>query len=216
MIIHAPSRPHSPANPVPAEVKPTPSESHQAPAAASGQWFPKPVKSFAEAGLDIGVIESLILKYLSGVGSATGGQIATEICLPAEPVIEYLALLKHQQIVVHVGAAAMGDFVYRLTDSGMDRARRFMLESMYVGPAPVPVDQYLLSMKEQTITKLHPKAEDLRRAFSDLLISHEMFEILGPAINFGRGMFLYGFPGNVKTSIAERISRCFGDTSYIP
>ena len=216
MIIHAPSRPQSPANPVPAEVKPTPNQANQTSAAAPSQWFPKPVKSFAEAGLDVGVIESLILKYLSGVGSATGGQIATELCLPAEPVIEYLALLKHQQIVVHVGAAAMGDFVYRLTDSGMDRARRFMLESMYVGPAPVPVDQYLLSMKEQTITKLHPKAEDLRRAFSDLLISHEMFEILGPAINSGRGMFLYGFPGNGKTSIAERITRCFGDTIYIP
>jgi predicted ATPase with chaperone activity len=58
--------------------------------------------------------------------------------------------------------------------------------------------------------------EDLRRAFSDLLISEEMFEVLGPAINSGRGLFLYGFPGNGKTSIAERITRCFGSTIWIP
>ena len=29
-------------------------------------------------------------------------------------------------------------------------------------------------------------------------------------------MFLYGYPGNGKTSIAERITRCFGTTVWIP
>jgi len=43
-----------------------------------------------------------------------------------------------------------------------------------------------------------------------------MFDILGPAINSGRGMFLYGCAGNGKSSIAERITRCFGDEIYIP
>lgn len=198
---------------------PTPPVEHHEPeahASVANKWFPKPIKNFTDAGLDIGVVESLILKYLVGVGSATGGLIATELCLPAEPIFELLAQLKHQQIVVHVAAAAMGDFTYRLTDSGMDRARRYMRESMYVGPAPVPIDQYIYGMLGQTITKCHPKQEDLNRAFSDLLVSHEMFEILGPAINSGRGMFLYGYPGNGKTSIAERITRCFGDNIYIP
>src|SRR5205085_5855464 len=52
--------------------------------------------------------------------------------------------------------------------------------------------------------------------FADLLISEGLYEMLGPAINSGRGMFLYGAPGNGKTSIAERITRCFGDEIYIP
>ena len=43
-----------------------------------------------------------------------------------------------------------------------------------------------------------------------------MFEVLGPAINSGRGLFLYGYPGNGKTSIAERVTRCFGTTIWIP
>ena len=54
----------------------------------------------------------------------------------------------------------------------------------------------------RTFNAEHPKEADLRRAFSDLLISEEMFQLLGPAINSGRGMFLYGYPGNGKTSIA--------------
>jgi predicted ATPase with chaperone activity len=80
----------------------------------------------------------------------------------------------------------------------------------------VPFEDYVKSVAAQTITAEQPKEADLRRAFSDLLISEEMFSVLGPAINSGRGMFLYGYPGNGKTSIAERITRCFGTTVWIP
>ncbi|HKQ46527.1 MAG TPA: AAA family ATPase [Phycisphaerae bacterium] len=181
-----------------------------------GGFFPKPPASFKRAGLDPATVESLILKYLFGVGSAMGAKIAEELCLPARPVVDYLAGLKQQQIVVYVGASEMDDFRYTLTDSGRDRARRFMVESMYVGAAPVPIDAYISSIQAQTITALSPQADDLQRAFSDLLITQEMFDVLGPAINSGRGMFLYGPPGNGKTAIAERITRCFGDEIYIP
>ena len=80
----------------------------------------------------------------------------------------------------------------------------------------MPFADYVAAVAAQTIANEHPKEADLRRAFSDLLISEEMFKVLGPAINSGRGMFLYGYPGNGKTSIAERITRCFGTTVWIP
>jgi len=190
-------------------------ETPSAPKAAA-PFKPEAVTSFADAGIDASIVESLILKYLLGVGAATGAAISAELCLPSQPIIELLAQLKQQQIVVHVGAALMGDFNYTLTDAGRDRARRFLLESMYVGPAPVPVRKYIESIRAQSIAHLHPQEERLREAFSDLLISTELFAILGPAINSGRGMFLYGYPGNGKTSIAERITRCFGDEIWIP
>jgi len=183
---------------------------------STGMYFPPEPQTFEECGLDTGVIESLILKYLAGVGAASGGAIAGELALPFDPIIQYLADLKRQQIVVHVGSASMGDFTYRLTDTGRDRAQRYMVESMYVGPAPVPIKQYLDAVAAQTITNLYPREQDLRNAFSDLLVNDEMFSVLGPAVNSGRGMFLYGYPGNGKTSIAERVTRCFGDEIYIP
>lgn len=213
MIVKAPVHPRirpKPTAPIPQEA------SQQQEAAGKQRFVPIAPGTFAEAGLDPGIVEALILKFLAGAGSASGGAIAKELCLPIRPIVEYLTVLKQQQIVVYLDSASMGDFTYTLTDMGRDRAQRFMRESMYVGPAPVPVDQYIEAIRAQTITHLHPTEEDLKRAFSDLLISDEMFEILGPAINSGRGMFLYGFPGNGKTSIAERITRCFGDEIYIP
>ena len=96
------------------------------------------------------------------------------------------------------------------------RAKIYLDECSYVGTAPVPFEDYLELISAQTIATEHPKEEDLRRAFADLLISERTFDMLGPAINSGRGLFLYGFPGNGKTSIAERITRCFGTSVWIP
>ena len=179
-------------------------------------FYPKAVNSFEEAGLNYALVESLVLKYLLNLGMAPGRRIAAELGLPFGPFPEFLRNLKNQQIVNYTNAAAANDFVYSLTDLGRARAKIYFDECTYVGTAPVPFDDYLDSIAAQTITTEHPKEEDLRRAFADLLISEETFGMLGPAINSGRGLFLYGFPGNGKTSIAERITRCFGTSVWIP
>ena len=75
---------------------------------------------------------------------------------------------------------------------------------------------YIESVKRQTLADQHPTEEDLHRAFEDLLIDKKMLLRLGPAINSGRGLFLFGAPGNGKTSIAERITKAFGQTIWIP
>ena len=177
---------------------------------------PKPPADFEEAGLNFAQVESLILKFLLNIGVASGRRIAEELGLPFGPFPEFLRQLKNQQIVAYTNSTAANDYLYSLTDAGRSRAKIYFEECAYVGSAPVPFDDYVKSVAAQTITAEQPKEEDLRRAFSDLLISEEMFNTLGPAINSGRGMFLYGYPGNGKTSIAERITRCFGTTIWIP
>ncbi len=177
---------------------------------------PKPVDDFQAAGLNPALVESLILKLLLNIGTATGRKIAEELGMPFGPFPEFLRQLKNQQIVAYTNAATANDYLYSLTDTGRARAKIYAEECAYVGPAPVPFADYVDSVAAQTINNEQPKEEDLRRAFSDLLISEEMFRLLGPAINSGRGMFLYGYPGNGKTSIAERITRCFGTTVWIP
>ncbi len=177
---------------------------------------PKAVADFAQAGLNFAQVESLVLKFLLNIGVASGRRIAEELGLPFGPFPEFLRNLKNQQIVAYTNSATANDYIYSLTDSGRGRAKVYNDECSYVGAAPVPFDDYVKSVAAQTITAEAPKQADLRRAFSDLLISEEMFDTLGPAINSGRGMFLYGYPGNGKTSIAERITRCFGTTVWIP
>jgi predicted ATPase with chaperone activity len=177
---------------------------------------PRPVSDFESAGLNPALVESLVLKFLLNIGTASGRRTADELGLHFGAFPEFLRHLKNQQIVSYTNAAAANDYYYTLTDTGRARAKVYLDECGYVGTAPVPFDEYVRSVVAQTITLEKPKEADLRRAFADLLISEDMFRMLGPAINSGRGMFLYGYPGNGKTSIAERITRCFGSTVWIP
>jgi predicted ATPase with chaperone activity len=185
-------------------------------ATAKAAFRPRPVLDFEQAGLNLAVVEGLVLKLLLALGAATGRRIADELGLPFGAFPDYLRSLKNQQILAYANTASANDYSYMLTDTGRARAKVYFEECQYVGPAPVPFADYLEAVRLQTIAGEQPKLEDLRRAFSDLLVSEEMFRILGPAINSGRGMFLYGYPGNGKTSIAERITRCFGSTVWIP
>lgn len=177
---------------------------------------PTPPTSLADAGVTDTMVDAIIFKYLLGIGSASGAKIASTLALPHSLVVERLADLKRQQLIGYVGAAVMGDFTYTLSDTGRERARRHMDESMYVGPVPVPLSAYCQAVKAQSITLEKPDEAHLREAFNDLLLNQHLFSTLGPAINSGRGMFLYGAPGNGKTSIAERITHCFGHEIYIP
>jgi predicted ATPase with chaperone activity len=86
----------------------------------------------------------------------------------------------------------------------------------YAGPAPVPLMDYVLSAEAQTIRAESPKKSQLARAFNDISIDEALFESLGPAINSGAGLFLYGEPGNGKTTLAQRITQCFGQSIWIP
>jgi len=177
---------------------------------------PRPANDFGSAGLNSAQIEGLTLKFLLGFGNASGRRIADELGLPFGPFPEFLRYLKNQQILNYTDNASANDYYYALTDAGRARARNYFEECAYVGTAPVPFEAYVDAVAAQTINAEQPKMADLRRAFSDLLINEDMFQTLGSAINSGRGMFIYGYPGNGKTSIAERITRCFGTSIWIP
>ena len=179
-------------------------------------FFPPEPETLAEAGISEALLESLVCKLLYALGKETGRGIARSLGTPGKPTLELLARLKQQQFVYYKDPASMGDFYYSLTDAGRERARKYVEECSYVGPCPVPLKYYIESVNRQTIANESPGPEQVKEAFSDLLVSEAMLAKLGPAINSGRGLFLYGVPGNGKTSIAERITGCFGTTIWVP
>jgi hypothetical protein len=177
---------------------------------------PKCPQDIVETGLLAEEIERLILKFLLAQGGSSGRGIAAQHRVPFAIIDPLVKSMKKDQLLTLVSSAEMGDYIYGITDLGRERARRYMDECTYFGCAPVVLKDYLTAMHEQTIAGQVVNEEDLKEAFSDLLINDDMLERLGPAINSGRGMFLFGEPGNGKTSIAERITQCFGSTIWIP
>ncbi len=181
-----------------------------------GEYIPMEPESYREAGLTDSEVESLILKYLLGRGDASGRDIADQIKLPFVLIEHTVRKMKDDRLLAYKSSAAMNDYVCQLADIGRERARRHVEHCTYFGSAPVALDQYIGSVRAQSLEGLQPSEEELRDAFKDLLINPKLFAKLGPAINSGRGMFLYGYPGNGKTSIAERVTQAFGQYIWIP
>ncbi|TVS16435.1 MAG: AAA family ATPase [Planctomycetaceae bacterium] len=158
----------------------------------------------------------LILKSLHSRGNSSGRGLSERLRLPFLLVEPLLWRLTQDQLIVYCDAAPMNDAVYQLTDAGREKARRSAEHCAYDGAAPVSLDAYIQSVQAQSIRSQHLTLADLQRVFSDLLLPRRLLDRLGPAVNSGRGLLLYGAPGNGKTSIAERVSHAFDDPVWIP
>ena len=191
-----------------------PAEQTEQPAETA--FVPTEPTSLAEAELTQSEVEGLILKYLLARGEGSGREITEQIRLPFLLLDSLLGQMKQDDLVGHKGAAAMNDFRYVLTETGRQMAKRYSDYCTYFGSAPVSLNDYVASIEAQSLAGQHPTVDDLRRAFDDLLIEPEMLRRLGPAINSGRGLFLFGAPGNGKTSIAERVTKSFGEYIWVP
>jgi predicted ATPase with chaperone activity len=179
-------------------------------------FHPAEPQSLDQLGVSPVVIETLICKYLLQIGSTSGRDIAQKLCLPFGILEDMLLALRSRQVLVHQGQATLGDYCYALTEQGLARARSAMQACAYVGPVPVPLDDYVTSVEAQTLRAEAPRREQLIAAFRGITIEPELLDLLGPAINSGAGLFLYGAPGNGKTTIAKRITNCFGQHVWIP
>ena len=180
------------------------------------EFLPIEPPTVRDAGLTDSEVEALLLKFLLARGDLTGREMADQVRMPFVLVDSLLRQLKQDQLLIYRSSAPMNDYVYQLTDLGRERSRRYMEHCTYFGSAPVSLMDYILGITAQSLTKQHPSHEDLSRAFSDILVNPNMLRRLGPAINSGRGLFLYGSAGNGKTTIAERVTRAFGQYIWIP
>ena len=173
-------------------------------------------RSLEETGLPVSMIESLVIKHLAVVGTGSGRSVAKHVCLPFGALEALYQTLRARQLIVHTGSAPVNDYHYTLTEQGRQRAQAALATCAYSGPAPVPLLDYVLSVEAQTIRAESPKRDQLERAFADISVDPNLFESLGPAVNSGAGLFLYGAPGNGKSTLARRITMCFGQEIWVP
>ncbi len=180
------------------------------------EFVPPYPNTIEDTGLKQGFLEELLLKDIYLVNYALGREIAARTMLPFKLIEELLESLKKQMLIEVRTAGGLADYEYTPTEKGRDRARTAFDYNSYVGACPVPWSTYIESVKAQTIRREAVTPRDLEVAFSDIMISRKTINAIGPAINAGRGMFLFGEAGNGKTSIAERIVRSFKGHIFIP
>ncbi len=164
------------------------------------------------------VIAGLILRMMHINTSMVAHEIAAEICLPFFNVVEpILTMLRDNRLLeITRGDMAAVSYIYGITDGGRARAMQYFEQTTYVGPAPISVEAYVQIIAEQSLRQITVHADRLRDAFRGLVFDEKILDQVGPAVNSGRSIFLYGPPGNGKTSICERIVKSFGGSLFIP
>jgi hypothetical protein len=178
---------------------------------------PPPPATIEETGLHRDVLAQLLLKHLVA-GEQSGTNLADVMHVPYS-VLD--ALIQHgrvEKLLEVRGASGAGNAGYRyvLTDLGRERAMQFFELSRYAGPAPVPLAQYNDYVRACMKARPYLDRELLAAGFDGLIVSRAMMDQLGPAVNSGKSLFLYGAPGNGKTVLAEGIGRAFGFDLWVP
>jgi hypothetical protein len=176
-------------------------------------------RTIAETGLNQGLIADLVLKTMYFTSYMSGQDISAAVRLPFYGVLDQvITLLKKEQLCEVSGTSGLGEagYQYLLTARGMERAHQVLARSKYVGPAPVPLTRYIEAIKVQSSRKPTINREVVERALQGMVMSQELKDQVGAAVNAGKSLFLFGAPGNGKTLLAEKIATMLGGHIAIP
>jgi predicted ATPase with chaperone activity len=175
--------------------------------------------SIDDLGLDRGLLWDLTLKTLFYRGRMSRQELSGEMKLSGSAMEEMMQALSHDNLVSVLGAggaAGPAGYVYALSQKGMERAEGALLRSGYVGPAPVPLDDYVTQVQAQTLEDVHISREEILRALGPLVLSDQTVSRIGRAASSRRSTLVYGASGNGKTTAVSAIGGVIGGTIRIP
>lgn len=163
------------------------------------------------------IVSDLIYRVLFNEGDVSVSRLVDVIKVHGQVLDEFLSHMKQEHLVEIVKAGTLGrlSYVYRLTEEGMGRARDAMERSQYIDPAPVDIDSYTQAVRLQAKNKRQVKANEVKRTLNHLILPENFHRRIGPAINSSTSLFLYGPPGNGKTTIAQAIAKIIAGTEPI-
>jgi hypothetical protein len=177
---------------------------------------PRP-QTLAATGLPTAFLCELIEKHLFEGGVLSMRDLVIRTALSGRLLDELLGFLRKEgRIEVRAQHGDQQGLGYAITERGRGSAMASLMVSGYVGPAPVPLTHYNDVVRLQSVRGQKVNRERMTAAFTDTVLDPAMLDRLGPALNSGKAIFVYGAPGTGKTFITQRLARLFADTCLIP
>ena len=180
-------------------------------------FVPQP-GSIEETGVDLSLLADLMLKSIYFAGRPAAHQIAEHLALPYPVIEELLVFLRQEQAVEIVGSTGVGDtgYQYALTGRGREKAEDALSRNQYVGAVPVSFESYVEVLRLQPVRDMHIDREAFLDGLSHLVLNRRVLAALGPAVNAGRSVLIYGSSGNGKSSVSLAIGAMLPDLALIP
>src|SRR6266496_4456674 len=184
----------------------------------SNKFTPAQPQTIEETKLNRTFLYEHLTRIIYNKGRVTGMELVDEMKLPYQIIDVLLKELRGQEMIDIAGQRGYGDvnYEYVLTIAGNRSAQDALLKTMYSGPCPIDLNEWIASVKAQTVKDVVVTRRNIREAFQGLVIDESILNQVGPMVNSASSVMLFGFPGNGKTTIAERITHLMGDDIFIP
>ena len=183
-----------------------------------GELKPPTPESIEHTGLSAKLIEQLIVKMIYYRGQIVGHELAAELGLQFSVIDGIMDQLKSSYHIIVRSSLGMGMISSRfeLTDSGRTLAREYIETSAYSGKAPVPLFQYVDIVRRQKQRDSWLNMDMLKDCYKHMVVTDQILNQVGPAVNAGKSFLIYGMPGNGKTYLAEALNNLDKTMIYIP
>ena len=169
-----------------------------------------------ETDLSFGFLADLALKIVYADSNCTTARVAEKLCLSTLMTETLLQHLYHEKLLEIRGIESFQNHRYAMLDRGWQRSNRLLDLSGYIGPAPVSLRAYTEMVSQQNKIRESVTQESIKSALSDLVLPKSVRQTLGLVANSRRSLFMYGEPGNGKTSTAAAIHSAQLGEIWIP
>jgi predicted ATPase with chaperone activity len=177
-------------------------------------YNPQAPNKLQDLDIPITLVEDLMLRYLYNKGAGSTSELCDALKL-SFPVIDTVFQQMRKRQHFEVTGLKSNNYFFTLSEAGRKQAFDRLQISHYAGPAPVSVESYHASVKAQ-VTDIQVDQSFIKNALSDLVLTNDLVDQLGPALISQNSIFVYGPTGNGKTSIVKRLFRVYQDTVLIP
>jgi len=181
--------------------------------------LPKVPMTVAETGLNPVFARDILIKTMFRKNVETGRRVEHELSCSTPVALELIELARDQGLIEVMGSTGEGNaksMRYQLSDSGKSRALDALGQSEYFGSLPIPLEIYKKQVKLQSVADVGITKSALEGAMGHLIIPDGLLTQLGPAVNSGKSILMYGPPGNGKSSISNGIRDALGDRIFVP
>jgi hypothetical protein len=184
--------------------------------AAGATLSPQAPTSLRATGVDPAVLADLALKLAYTAAQFTSEWAATRLCLPLPLIHELTEQLRGDRLLEVLGQAGPLNYRYAISQRGRERAARLLEISGYVGPAPVSLPSYaaLLAWQVARFPRVSPEA--VAAALGGLVLAADAVQVATLAVSSGRSLFVFGPPGNGKTTMGRMLHDALQGDLWVP
>jgi hypothetical protein len=177
---------------------------------------PRPPQDIASAGLSEETLKGQVLKLGYTVARFTTDWVGEQLHLSPALTGQLLEKLCFEGLVEQLWQTTQSRAHYKMTDQGLQHAMRLLEVCGYVGPTPVSLEAYTAMLRWQFANSPPVQPAHVSHALSGLVLSPKAAQLAGLAVSAGRSLFVYGPPGNGKSSLGRQIHSALPGDYWIP